>query len=421
MFRIISDGSIENEDEVMYDEPAAVEFQLIRGNQIFEDVEIELTESNLKVISPDTETTKKLAKYSIFEFPENLILELPWGKISDFTLNIEIYDTPSNQRSLFAKEESVEEPNLFFEIIPDLSNWKRRYSFVEYKNEFLTNLMLRDKSNYRIQSYDNKITVFSSIDFSIKHDFLNKSNIRQSIEDEFEQYVLFCNKIHEITSTNLEKQVFEGSMATSFNFPEELKIPCKQYLEYFARFLEDLGINATSNLKEEAGKVLFSVTPTDDVEALDKIREALALYLHLPESPIIYNESFAAMRLKKEIDSLHYAQSMMENELRSAQYTLRLAQQTVEHQDKIIQQKDSIIEQQNRVIEKVTSKSIMMDSVEKKEEFEKIFDGLEVGESKELKEKLGIKFNPATSLKTLGKKIIGRDDDIISLDLNKNE
>ncbi|CAN5544812.1 hypothetical protein BH10ACI1_BH10ACI1_07880 [soil metagenome] len=50
-----------------------------------------------------------------------------------------------------------------------------------------------------------------------------------------------------------------------------------------------------------------------------------------------------------------------------------------------------------------------------------VFDGLEFGTSRELKEKLGIKFNPITSLKSLGNKFIGKDDEIISLDLDKNE
>ena len=44
-----------------------------------------------------------------------------------------------------------------------------------------------------------------------------------------------------------------------------------------------------------------------------------------------------------------------------------------------------------------------MDSLENKSEFEKVFDALESGESKELKEKPGIKFNPVKSLKSLSK------------------
>ncbi len=61
----------------------------------------------------------------------------------------------------------------------------------------------------------------------------------------------------------------------------------------------------------------------------------------------------------------------------------------------------------------------MMDSLENKEEFEKVFDGLEFGEIKILKDKLGIKLNPVTSLKSLGKKLSGGDEEITSLNLNE--
>ncbi len=76
---------------------------------------------------------------------------------------------------------------------------------------------------------------------------------------------------------------------------------------------------------------------------------------------------------------------MAVREIRSAERELRLAEMVIEHQEKIIIQKDSIIEQQSKIIEKIVSKSIMMDSLENKEELEEIYDGLKIGESKFLK------------------------------------
>ena len=198
-----------------------------------------------------------------------------------------------------------------------------------------------------------------------------------------------------------------------------MKIACEQYLLYFAQFLQDLGINATSNLKEEAGKVLFSVTPTDDVEALDKIHEALAVYLNLPTSPIEYDESFAAMRLQQQVENLQHSQRMAVREIRTSEKELRLAQTVIEHQDKVIFQKDSIIGQKDKIIEKISSKSIMTDSLEKNDEFEIVCNGLEVTHSKWLLEKTGIKSNPVTLLKSLGKKLTGKDNEITSINLNR--
>ena len=165
-------------------------------------------------------------------------------------------------------------------------------------------------------------------------------------------------------------------------------------------------------MKEEAGKVLFSVTPTDDIEALDKIREALAVYLNLPASPIVYDDSFAAMRLQQQIENLQHSQRMAVRELQFNEKLLVAQSDTIHEKNITISQQQSVIEQQNKIIEKISSKSIMMDSVENKEELEEIFDGLKVGKSEFLKKQLGIDFNPVTSLKTLGKKLIGKDDEL---------
>ena len=54
---------------------------------------------------------------------------------------------------------------------------------------------------------------------------------------------------------------------------------------YFVQFLRDAGVNATADLEHEAGHVLFAVTPDSKDVALDKIREALAIYLRLPANP----------------------------------------------------------------------------------------------------------------------------------------
>ncbi|HEY0020405.1 MAG TPA: hypothetical protein VGC13_29170 [Longimicrobium sp.] len=80
---------------------------------------------------------------------------------------------------------------------------------------------------------------------------------------------------------NVERDAF----VTFFEFPPSVSTACEQYLLYFIQFLRDLGIEAGASIKHEAHKVLFSVTPQDGAEALDRIREALDIYLRLPDSP----------------------------------------------------------------------------------------------------------------------------------------
>jgi hypothetical protein len=216
-----------------------------------------------------------------------------------------------------------------------------------------------------------------------------------------------------------QRIVVEGnknSIGIIFDFPIEIKEPCEQYLIYFTKFLKDSGINAASNLKEEAGKVLFSVTPKDDVEALDKIRKALAIYLNLPSSPIIYNESFAAMRLHQQIENLQHSQRMLVRELQFNEKLLIAQSEIIHEKNIIISQQQSVIEQQSKIIEKLSSKSIMMDSLENKEELEKIYDGLEIGFSKWIYELTGIKVNPTKMIKTSVKNILSGEEIISILD-----
>jgi CheY-like chemotaxis protein len=77
----------------------------------------------------------------------------------------------------------------------------------------------------------------------------------------------------------------EDSLVTLFRFPPGIRSCCSQYLLYFVQFLEDLGIKADSEIKEDAGRILFSVTPADGTSALGKIKEALEVYLDLPRNP----------------------------------------------------------------------------------------------------------------------------------------
>ncbi len=230
-------------------------------------------------------------------------------------------------------------------------------------------------------------------------------------------------KIKEFYDTAVNKffNEIELSIFTIFNFHENLKSSCEQYLLYFAQFLQDIGINATSNLKEEAGKVLFSVTPIDDKVALEKIREALAVYLNLPASPIVYDDSFAAMRLQQQVENLQHSQRMAVRELQFNEKLLIAQSDTIHGKNITISQQQSVIEQQQKIIEKISSKSIMMDSVENKEELEKIYDGLEVSYSKWLFELTGIKANFVKLISSAVKNTLGKDEKKSELGLDEEK
>ena len=354
------------------------------------------------VLVDGLDSTSEILKISLKEFPARFNF-LRIGEID--------IDWGHDIQTIWVDRET--EPQIKVYSHPELDKWKNIYSFEEYFKQIEKIIDEEYDGLIEISENDWSEGLFQGVEISVKNISLDVPVI-----DEIHRALATLRRIHFQSAQNLSKND-KNSVTTLFNFPESIKFSCEQYLLYFARFLEDLGIDAKSSIKEEAEKVLFSVTPTDDIEALDRIREALAVYLNLPSSPIVYDESFAAMRLQQQVENLQHSQKMAVREIRSAERELRLAQTVIESQDKIIFQKDTLIEQQTKVIDKITSKSIMMDSLENKEEFEKIFDGLEVGESKILKEQIGIRFNPVTSLKTLGKKVIGKGDEITSLNLNE--
>ncbi|MBW3654775.1 MAG: hypothetical protein KY444_01615 [Gemmatimonadetes bacterium] len=83
----------------------------------------------------------------------------------------------------------------------------------------------------------------------------------------------------------LSAEAQRDTLVTLFDFPPALSTACEQYLLYFVQFLRDLGIEAEGDVRHRANQVLFSVRPHEGAEALDRIREALAIYLQLPSTP----------------------------------------------------------------------------------------------------------------------------------------
>lgn len=395
---------IETEYPVNYEYiPPWYEWELYEDGVIVAGVIVD--EDGQNITAKTSSACKQLAKYKSNEFPtKNLNLALHnLEEFGCFSLSALVTKIVDKENIHFISQ--IRE-GIVFTLNVNLFKWEYSFSFDIYKDLFLENL---NKNGFKKTDYG---TVYGLplIHFELDSNLPSEISIGNYISD----YISKIRKSHQQTITEITSKLQNDTLLTFFNFPEEIKTSCAQYLLYFAEFLKDLGINATTNLKEDAGKILFSVIPTDDIEALDKIREALALYLNLPSSPIVYDDSFAAMRMQQQIENLQHSQKMKERELQLTKKFLIVQSETIREKNIIISQKDSIIEQQNKVIEKITSKSIMIDSLENKEELE-ICDGLKIGESKFLKEQLGIHFNPAKVIKTGVNKLFGKGDEVISI------
>jgi len=119
---------------------------------------------------------------------------------------------------------------------------------------------------------------FLSVGFALKWESSN-GVIEEQISRCSEQVRALCAKAKRSLLHDRK-----DALVTFFDFPEQLRSACEQYLIYFVQFLDDLGIRADSELKQHAGSVLFSVVPKDGPSALADVKNALEIYLQLPDN-----------------------------------------------------------------------------------------------------------------------------------------
>lgn len=377
-------------------------FLLVIDNIEFEESKANITKS------------PKFDHYTLEVFDKKIFEKILECKNKDFknTTNLIFYGSERWKFFDLTPSFNFKRNNNFLEISVDfdLRDWEIGFGYTDFATEFSE--IASHYDNFTINFLGAEDNENEQIRIEIESQF---ESAEEKLKENLEKTKKMFFYLYEKTLINLRTRNNKNLLILPFEFPNELKIPCEQYLQYFAQFLQDLGINATSNLKEEAGKVLFSVTPTDETQALDKIREALAIYLKLPESPIIFDDSFKSMRLQQQIENLQHSQRMAVRELQFNEKLLIAQSDTIHEKNITISQQQYVIENQNKIIEKISSKSVMTDSLENKE---KLYEGLEFVPSEALKKYAGVIFQPMSFFKELGKNILGKDE-FTFLDLDK--
>jgi hypothetical protein len=209
-----------------------------------------------------------------------------------------------------------------------LSKWRKPYSFRDYflelrrlyreSGEQTINLLTMDDSEY-----ENLPLEGFFITFPCSKDLPIISQVNRNLD--------VLRRFHEEAVKAFTPLLDDNSIMMSFDFPQEVKVPCEQYLLYFAQFLNDLGVEADTALTHEAGQVLFTVTPNDKQQALDKIRAALEVYLHLPSSPVSDTQQgeIAILRLNSELQNFQSKLSLARAEIQMKEATIQLQQVTI--------------------------------------------------------------------------------------------
>jgi hypothetical protein len=282
------------------------------------DVRPSFMEDKLYRISTfDLEASDKIANYTISEFP-------PLESI-DFRYKVdwlEVIDRISIDRSYENQSYTVN----IFQL--RLSKWTRPYSFNDYYLELKSLYEASGAQGIVLHLPERpEVVGFPSEGFMIRF----SCSTELPIISELTRYFNILHNFNEQAVKNLASQSGDDSINLVFDFPVEIKTSCKQYLLYFIQFLRDLGVEAKSELKDEAGKVLFSVTPINAKDALDNIRSALEVYLHLSSSPIgdTANESIEVQRLESNILRLRSDLKLAAAEIQAKNATIQAHELTI--------------------------------------------------------------------------------------------
>lgn len=218
-----------------------------------------------------------------------------------------------------------------FEISLNYFYRYHEWKFLWSTNEFQRELQQVIDNSPEIKWEASQETAFFDNEFSIIFKVKNPEN---TVKTEAATCLEVVKELHRATESSLKSKLRRESVMMHFDFPEEVRVPCEQYLLYFAQFLRDLGVQADTALTHEAGQVLFTVTPADKEQALDKIRAALNAYLHLPSNPIsdAVNESIAVQRLESNILRLRSDLKLAAAELQAKNTTIEAQQLIIEVQ-----------------------------------------------------------------------------------------
>lgn len=254
---------------------------------------------------------------------------------------------------------------LFFNLA-----WRNTFSLIEYikfvQNDIAPGLESEDFVNglhtqgFHLQLPDLNITLQQGINYAVER----------------------FKFAHQKAFQELSKNIKINSLSTRFlNFPDEVRVPCEQYLLYFAEFLRDLGVNAMAEIKHEAGEVLFNITPLNSNQALDNIKNALDVYLQLPKSELILVEDhefeIAMLKVKANVDHLKSQLSLAKAEIRVKEKEIQALEATLEAKDISIQNLRERFEQQKHLLKgEIAEGIIKVEPNIKEEDKEEFFDGV---------------------------------------------
>ncbi|MDQ0418912.1 hypothetical protein J2Z48_003117 [Croceifilum oryzae] len=291
---------------------------------------------------------KKVCEYSFSDISEEIAFIRYLAKGKEFGLNefisdivVQVYDNSG----IYGESGGLE---FRFDFKWDL--WKNSWSISEYielMNDFISD------SKYNAAWINEKEEHYHAVTFDI-------FDVNQTIQFFMDEAVTYLKEIENKILSILHSRVKQDTAVVRlFDFPEHVRVPCEQYLVYFSQFLEELGIEATSDIHHEAGNVLFSVTPASKSTALEQIARALDIYLQLPVHTPPYMQVQTNPREQQLIANIQHLNGQ-----------LMLVNALAQSKEEMIQNQRSVIYQQQKFIDAtILQKSVVsVDGVDEERE-----------------------------------------------------
>jgi len=118
--------------------------------------------------------------------------------------------------------------------------------------------------------------------------FYHKPSEIITLKDLYNTLMPKVDEIHQKALNNLKESFANYPFKAQFVFPDHIKHECEQYLVYFGQFLSDIGIDSHTEISRKGKKILFSVAPKDQNEAIERVSQAFSLFLTIPA---LHNEN----------------------------------------------------------------------------------------------------------------------------------
>lgn len=319
---------------------------------------------NFNISTRNIEASRQIAAHSLENFLpiEFLSLEYYLNDLKDISDSVEVFISEANMWDKPSRKLIyLGTYTCSLNISPNLSEWKEEYTFADYAigifrafSEFDKSIevslkdadgnnlhkkfvldddeVFREKVNVEIDQIEKRY--IKDIDITFPY-----SSPQIVIEDELKRFAGIFQPLHKEVIDILTSKTRSKSITKYFDFPSEVSVPCEQYLLYFIQFLRDLGVEASSDLKHEAGRLLFTVTPMNAEEALDNIHEALAIYLSLPANPISdpsTEDDIEVQSLAANIDHLKGQLRLSQAVNRANEATLRMQQFHIQQMQRLL-------------------------------------------------------------------------------------